>query len=1032
MKASRLFLAVSVMSGTLALIADPNVAYTADATVSEALVLDGEYVIDVAGEVTVVYSGTISGTGPLRKTGAGTLVLKPADGDNTFTEGVQISQGVVRADTAGALGAGEIFLDGTMTGKDNSKRTYGLQRQIYFNADGATFPNRIRIEGYDGHAGYSYSQAFIRTDVKTVLTGDIDLSALNQYTAGCNANISCGTSVPSSALLHFTKGLSWPGKTLRVNAYGDVRFDGPVVLGSMTIGYNSALGGTITLASSENQISSISLNRAKILAASDSVLGVARFSVTRGFSSQTYSALDLNGRNQSLVSLQYDSGSAKNYYSDKSVYVNSASPAVLRLVGEATSRTSYQTLSGKVSLVVDASGYPSFVQTFAARAHTTSGTLSVSNGTLAVTLGATFKNVGEIHVGENGAFTAESGTSLPEMFVGVTNIVVDGRMTLGDNITTPFADGAADLVLGADAELTMSDSVVLRVKSLTVAGMKVPNRTKWGVNGDALEQLKGGSIIVDDGSAEISNVEWTGGGSSSSIAVADNWSTAPGLPALDDMTTFAEFATGGTEASLDRAVSLYGIRLSAPEGFTFSKAADDASISLGKGGLSVSQPIDDSASPVYTFGVPLVIENQQELNIAAGVTIRADAGFRDLSGGRIDKKGGGELSIAGDSIISGSLVHNEGTLRFAGNVGAPSGVSQGNATKFGVSTITVPGNIDGLVTILDGVTFHKPIWTAGRGSVDDKNVNWLQFGAASTNVFKEDAVFYTDVGYLNLDSDSALVFEKGADFASTVNFCNGALIVKGGQVKAVTGNGMYLRRGSIRLETEGNQITLRGRSVRKAEFMVDFAITNRFLEFDSDYPQIYLYGTRQHCTTFRATSGVKIWGGDKPAKIIISDGASTEDTSYMYGSIDGHVSFRQATANTFSIYSDSKSTGDLEVSKGVLQLAVSRKSNGTVESIGAWRHGTNIVVNGNGVFATTVSDQLNRKHTVVKISDNGVLRIPEGVRQVVRELHVDGVRVPRGVYGGVDAPSNVDKTYAQHIDGAGTIRVFCAMTVVLR
>ena len=152
----------------------------------------------------------------------------------------------------------------------------------------------------------------------------------------------------------------------------------------------------------------------------------------------------------------------------------------------------------------------------------------------------------------------------------------------------------------------------------------------------------------------------------------------------------------------------------------------------------------------------------------------------------------------------------------------------------------------------------------------------------------------------------------------------------------------------------------------------------------------------------------------------------------MYGSIDGHVSFHQATANTFSFYSDSKSTGDLEVSKGVMRLAVLTKSNGTIESVGAWRNGTNVVVNGTGVFETGISDQLNRKHTVVKVSDNGVLRIPEGVRQVVREFHVDGVRVPRGVYGGVDAPASANKTYARHFDGAGTIRVFCSMTIVLR
>ena len=1032
MNIRRLLFAAFAASVAFTLTAEPNAAYTADATVAEPLALDGEYVIDVASGVTVTYTGAISGTGPLRKTGDGTLVLNPADGDNTFTEGVQISEGVVRADTAGALGSGEIFLDGTLTAKDSKNRTYGLRRQIFFNADGATFANKIRIEGYDGKVGYAYSQAFIRTDVKTVLSGDIDLSALKQYTVECNANVSSGTSAPSSALLHFTKGVSWPGKTLRVNAYGDVRFDGPVVLGSMTVGYNSALGGDIILASRENKITNISLNRANIVTADDFVLGGAKFSVSRGFSSQSYSALHLNGKNQTLASLQYDSGSAKSYYSDKSVYVLSSAPAVLRLTGEGTSRTSYQTLSGKVSLVVDAADYPAFTQTFAKRAHTTSGTLSVSNGTLAVTLGATFKNVGEIHVGENGTLTADASSVLSGMFLGVTNMVVDGNMTFGDNISNPFTDEVVDLTLGANAALTLPATMVLRVKSLTVAGEKVANKTKWGVNGTELEQLKGGTIVVDDGSAEIVGAVWTGNGSDTSITTAANWSTAPALPALDDMTTSAEFATGGSEASVDRAVSFYGINLSASEGFAFSKASDEASISIGEGGLAAGEP-PEGASPVYTFDVPLITENPSVLNVASGATVRVDAGFKDVSGGRIDKKGAGEFSISGNSVIAGSLVHNEGTLRFAGDIGAPAGVSQGTATKFGVSTITVPGDIEGLTTILDGATFHKPVWMAGRGDVDDTTVNWLQFGAASTNVFKEDAVFHTNVGYLNLDRDSALVFEKGADFSSTVNFCNGTIIVKGGgRMQATTGNGLYLRKGAIRLETKGNQITLRGRSVRKAEFMVDYAITNRYLEFDTDYPQIYMNGTVQHCTTFRATSGSKIWGGEGSARLIISDGSGTEDTSYMYGGIEGNVSFVQATANTFSIYSASKSTGDLEVRKGTLRLAVSKKSNGTIESVGTWRNGTNIVVRGTGRFETSVSDQFNRKHSVVKLSDDGVFYIPEGVRQVVRELHIDGVNITRGTYGGVDAPDGVNKTYAAHFDGAGTLCVFRGWTIVLR
>ena len=1024
MNFSKLLVAVIAAFGAFILSAEPNAAYTADATVADALTLEGEYIIDVASGVTVTYTGEISGTGPLRKTGDGMLVLNPAGGDNAFTEGVQISQGVIRADTAGALGTGEIFLDGTLTAKDSKNRTYGFRRQIFFNADGAIFANKIRIEGYDSKGSWPYTSSFIRTDVNTTLSGDIDLSSLSQYGPSCNASFSCGSSSPSSALLHFTKGVSWPGKMLRLNAYGDVRFDGPVVVETLSVNYIDDLHGSVILGSKENMISTIVVRGANITAGDDFVLNGTKFTVNKGYSSTSRSALNLNGKNQSLASLTFGSGD--------NAYVRSSTPTALFLTGESTSRTSYQTLSEKVSLVVDAADYPEFTQTFAKRAHTTSGTLSVSNGTLAVTLGATFKNVGEIHVGPSGNLTADASSMLSGMFAGVTNVVVDGKMTLGANISTPFTDEAVDLTLGENAELTIPDTMVLRVKTLTVAGKKVGNKTKLGVNGLSLEQLKGGTIVVDDGSSEVVSAVWTGNGGDTFIAAVANWSTDPSLPALDDMMTFAEFATGGNEASVDRAVSFYGIRLSAVGGFTFSKASDSASVSIGEGGLATTPPSADS-SAVYTFKVPLITENKQVLDIAAGTVVKADAGFKDVSGGRIDKKGAGEFSISGNSVIAGSLVHNEGTLRFAGDIGAPVGVSQGTATKFGVSTITVPGNIEGLTTILDGVTFHKPVWMAGRGDVDDKTVNWLQFGVASTNVFKEDAVFYTNVGYLNLDSDSALVFEKGGDFSSTVNFCNGTLIVKGGKVTAVTGNGLYLRKGSIRLETKGNQITLRGRSVRKAEFLVDYAVTNRYLEFDTDYPQIYMNGTVQHCTTFRATSGSKIWGGEGPAKLIVSDGSGTEDTSYMYGGIEGNVSLVQATANTFSIYSDSKSTGDLEVRKGTLNLGITYKKDGiTIDSTGAWRNGTNIVVRGTGKLKTSAANQFNREHTVMKLSEDGVVEIPEGVMQVVRELHIDGVRVPGGVYGGAGAPNSANKAYAKHFAGAGILKTFCGMTIVVR
>jgi hypothetical protein len=163
------------------------------------------------------------------------------------------------------------------------------------------------------------------------------------------------------------------------------------------------------------------------------------------------------------------------------------------------------------------------------------------------------------------------------------------------------------------------------------------------------------------------------------------------------------------------------------------------------------------------------------------------------------------------------------------------------------------------------------------------------------------------------------------------------------------------------------------------------------------------------------TSGTEIRGGDKPAKIYIGKGNSNNanDSSYVYGKIYGHVSFEMAIDRNFDIFCASTSTGDLIASAGTTTLG----------NKASWRNGTNIVVRGTGKLKTAVSDQFNRNHTVVRFSDDGVLEIPEGVRQTVYDLYVDGVKVPGGMYGGTDAPDGVNKTYAKHFTGKGVLRV---------
>ena len=154
--------------------------YTADAKLSDPIVLDGEYEINVASGVTVECSGTISGAGSIYKTGAGTLVLSGSA--NTFSGGLRIAQGYVRVDNQGAIGAGDILIDDS-AGIVDTKR--GQNRQICFNAQGGIFANAITISGYSP-ASSSLESSFIYAPVDTTLNGKITFSgSSSSWTTAC-------------------------------------------------------------------------------------------------------------------------------------------------------------------------------------------------------------------------------------------------------------------------------------------------------------------------------------------------------------------------------------------------------------------------------------------------------------------------------------------------------------------------------------------------------------------------------------------------------------------------------------------------------------------------------------------------------------------------------------------------------------------------------------------------------------------------------------------------------------------------------
>ena len=112
----------------------------ADATYSEPIESATNYTISVANNAIDTYSGKITLTdgAKLIKTGAGTLAL--TCGENEMDGGILLSAGKLRADAAGCLGTGKIVFDTTSN------------RQLIFNAAGATFPNDIEQAAYYGVA----------------------------------------------------------------------------------------------------------------------------------------------------------------------------------------------------------------------------------------------------------------------------------------------------------------------------------------------------------------------------------------------------------------------------------------------------------------------------------------------------------------------------------------------------------------------------------------------------------------------------------------------------------------------------------------------------------------------------------------------------------------------------------------------------------------------------------------------------------------------------------------------------------------
>ena len=640
---------------------DETVVLSTDSAESYELGSGVTLTIEVASGNTVVLSGGITGAGTLRKTGLGTLAL--SNSGNVIPGGIDVTEGTVRADAAGALGNGELRIVQGATVKGN----------VTFNVAGATFFNPITVTGTYKSAPY-----VISAPVTTTLKGAI--TALN----GVRAENADGSTLTIDGDVNAGSNIFY----LRPIKNGAHVLNGKVTANFLELGSAASATGEVYLNNPSNSIVYFRTYQPTIHCGDTNVLRGAYWTVqaTAGRASGGH-VLDLHGHDQTmsyLVAGQYtENGTPKS----DSTLITSSEPCTLTLTGDTSTHTTGHKINGAVSLMVAADS-SKFTQVFTdikagqTTTHLTTGNITVKKGKLRVAgSGTSFNAVPNVTV-EKGA-TLDIATSGQTVFPAVPRFIVNGTLTVGADALSPFSSDVSawysPLTLGEDATLAIDNDTVQRfaVVRVVVNGETVRLAEGTYEAGDTrVPQLTAGSFVVM-GARPVAAATWTGEGADAAITTEENWSEDGINVELGIMS--ATFASGGNTAAVSSAVAFSNVTLCAAAGetgFSFAKGAAAATFAMAGDALAIADT--DATARTYSFGMPLVVSGTQTLavTVPAAKTLSFFEGVR-AEDGAVSFAGGGTVNVAGTSVLPGTLSLPAGmTMNVSGAATLLSGVSQ--------------------------------------------------------------------------------------------------------------------------------------------------------------------------------------------------------------------------------------------------------------------------------------------------------------------------------------------------------------------
>ena len=943
--------AVNVSGQSLALTGGVQFDATADATLALPLVLSGSGQQPFGGSSskTLNLTGVVSGSGGIEQTGYFALSIQAV---NTFTGGFKQTKGQVKIKTGSAFGSGEVVFTGP--------QKVGTAYVVPFVVDAVnlTIANDIKFarDGYGSGEGHMGS---VSISAGTKFTGVCDFSAGGsrlQKNGSANGTITFDNTVklyPSSESggyattflpkinstcpLLFNKKMTGGGQTYQDNGSSILRF--------------AAAGNEIVMHRLQGSWMTIECKVADAFLPTTLV----RF---EGISTRANQLFNLGGFNQT-VNAVYDHDASQSYTHT----VQGGGTA--RLTMKAAADRAY---GGQFTDDLTICWMPTAAKTYTLTrtAFSTTGGLVVSNGTVALTSGASFPNAMRLEVAAGATFSMAAGTAFNQDA---------GRLDLGTGATLALADGV-ELAF----EAAYLDGARLAGGTVYSAANPIPGVTITG----------GGTISVPLAPVPAArSATWSGGGGADvRTSLADNWSGNT-VPALDDGLTAVTFAAGGSEAAVTDPLFVNGILFDASGAFTLRSAAVSAGVKLQGGGISSAQPA--SGTRDYTVSAPIGVEVDQTWDVATGTTLTLSGQLAgEIPTTKLLRTGGGTFKFSGVDDFTGELILSNGSSRVSGNglghtnAGSvaicdyPQGSTSVSFTDAIVNkpvlfapdpTATVYGGVS-LLAFYGTNTFTAPITLSGN-YVRFRVANGAECRFAGGMVMAANAERYP---VLKSVEDSRVSGTGWFVVTNTALDVTGWWQESANAVFAVSGNKFF--KDGIHLASNS-----------KLRIAVDDAVASSFrLSFtgtatlDLDGHALDVGGYRDFTASDGGSPRVT---SAKAAALKVS----TTGTVNCWARFEEAAGLCKAGTGTFVLQRASSTTGTLEVAAGTVSFGTG----------GGWSAGREVKIGATGRIAVSRSGTLARE-AAVRVAAGGKIELAAGVAEHVTELWIDGVQQNPGSY----------------------------------